>query len=99
LGYPTPGQPNTYQPKAGGGFNVFSTGGCVGCHGVAQTQGGDFSFLIAKGTGNATSPDPLVAYPGGPILPQNATGIKDGAGNVIVFPITKQPSTGGPPAN
>jgi hypothetical protein len=104
LGYPTPdGTRNTYQPKAGGGFNTFSTGGCLGCHGVAQTQGGDFSFLIAKGTSNAESPDPIVPYPppppSGPVLPQNATGIKDGAGNVIVLPITNQPSTGGPPSN
>jgi hypothetical protein len=96
-GYPTPGTPNTYQPKEGGGFTPFSMGGCMGCHGVAQTMGGDFSFLIAKGTGNAVSPDPLVPYPGGPVLPQNATDIKDSTGTVIVFPITKQPSTGGPP--
>jgi hypothetical protein len=98
-GYPTPGTPNTYQPKAGGGFTPLSMGGCMGCHGVAQTLGGDFSFLIQKGTGNATSPDPVVPYPGGAVLPQNATGIKDSVGNVIVFPITPQPPTGGPPSN
>lgn len=99
IGYPIPGMPNTYQPKAGGGFTAFSMGGCMGCHGVAQTGGGDFSFLILKGTGNASSPDYIIPYPGGPVLPQNATGIKDSTGTVIVFPITKQPSTGGPPAN
>ena len=97
-GYPMPGAINTFQPKAGGGFNKFSTGGCLGCHGVAQTAGGDFSFLIQKGTGNALRPDPIMPYPGGPVLPQNATGITDSAGNVIVFPITTQPPTGGPPS-
>jgi hypothetical protein len=97
-GYPTPGTPNVYQPKAGSGFNAFSSGGCLGCHGVAQTGGGDFSFLILKGTGNASLPDPLTPYPGGPVLPQNATGIRDSAGTVIVFPITKQPPNGGPPS-
>lgn len=107
-GYPTPGTTNVYQPKAEGGFTPFSMGGCMGCHGVAQVGGGDFSFLIFKGTGNAVSPDFIAPYPGGPdpvpptpgpVLPQNATGIKDSTGTVIVLPITKQPPNGGPPSN
>jgi hypothetical protein len=38
--------------KVGGGseqHNKYSMGGCMGCHGAAQGEGGDFSFLLSTG--------------------------------------------------
>lgn len=29
--------------------NKYSMGGCMGCHGAAQSEGGDFSFLLSTG--------------------------------------------------
>jgi hypothetical protein len=29
--------------------NAYSMGGCMGCHGAAQGEGGDFSFLVSTG--------------------------------------------------
>lgn len=31
--------------------NAYSMGGCMGCHGAAQGEGGDFSFLVSTGQG------------------------------------------------
>jgi hypothetical protein len=38
--------------KVGGGseqYKKYSMGGCMGCHGAAQGEGGDFSFLLSTG--------------------------------------------------
>lgn len=37
---------NTYIYN-GGTWTVYNMGGCMGCHGVAETNGGDFSFTLA----------------------------------------------------
>jgi len=47
---------NVQDPKQGN--DVFAVGGCMGCHGVAQTRNGlDFSFLFFGVDGIGFSPD------------------------------------------
>jgi hypothetical protein len=47
---------NVQDPKQDG--EVFAQGGCMGCHGVAQTRNGfDFSFLFFGADGIGFSPD------------------------------------------
>lgn len=35
------------------GGRVFNMGGCMGCHGIAQANGSDFSFVLLLGQGGA----------------------------------------------
>jgi hypothetical protein len=49
---------NVQDPKQDN--QVFSAGGCMGCHGVAQTRSGlDFSFLLFGADGIGFSPDTI----------------------------------------
>lgn len=38
------------------GGKAYNMGGCMGCHGNAQVQGGDFSFLLVGGPVNSPEP-------------------------------------------
>lgn len=38
---------NTFVYEGGGNWTAYNMGGCMGCHGVAQLSGGDFSFILA----------------------------------------------------
>lgn len=38
---------NTFTYAGGGTWKLNNMGGCMGCHGVAQLGGGDFSFVLA----------------------------------------------------
>ncbi|HXU29120.1 MAG TPA: hypothetical protein VN851_00965, partial [Thermoanaerobaculia bacterium] len=56
------GVPKNYQffgptsPNMLSGGNPILMGGCMGCHGVAQSQGFAFSFVLQDGS-HGTKPD------------------------------------------
>ena len=57
FGSPFNGQPNVFY-----NHNLYSVGGCQGCHGGgAQHSGADFSFIVG---GHTTAPDPVIGKPG-----------------------------------
>lgn len=59
----SPGSPNmSYQGKA------VNMGGCMGCHGVAQTQGFAFSFVLQDGD-KGTVPDTATSIAIPPVQP------------------------------
>lgn len=47
--YPVPTIRNKLNVKDKASGNTYSMGGCMGCHGAAQGEGGDFSFLLSTG--------------------------------------------------
>jgi hypothetical protein len=56
-------------PPSGNQFQTYVMGGCMGCHGVAQTGGSDFSFTLGGGP---------VAMPEYPVV--NANGLDTAKG-------------------
>ena len=57
----------------GSKYVTYTAGGCLGCHGSqGQFPGGDFSVIAV--TGNSFSPEPILPYPGGPVVAQNPAG-------------------------
>lgn len=50
---PVPNQRNKFNVNdiLSTGTTQYSMGGCMGCHGAAQGEGGDFSFLVSTGQG------------------------------------------------
>lgn len=94
---PIPGMVNTYQPtmpSPSTTYDKFVTGGCMGCHGFgAQSMGYDFSFLL-QGAGGLSIPDGITLFPSGELpTPQNASGIKNSGGDVVINPVQPQPLT------
>ena len=53
-GCPAAGNGPIHNVYTGG--TAYNMGGCMGCHGNAQVQGGDFSFLLIGGPVNAPEP-------------------------------------------
>jgi hypothetical protein len=56
--YPVPNIRNKFNVKDQASSNTYSMGGCMGCHGAAQGEGGDFSFLLSTGQ-NGFMVDPI----------------------------------------
>ena len=74
-GLPVP-TPDVYQPDGSGGYTTFIAGGCLGCHGVAQTNGADFSFTLSNAPNRRPDPaDPLPALTPQPQDCSNIVGI------------------------
>ena len=95
---PEPGVVNVYQPtmpSPSTTYTPFVTGGCMGCHGFgAQKAGFDFSFLL-QDAASLTFPEGITPFPSSelPSTPQNASGIKNTSGMVVINPVTPQPLT------
>ena len=44
---------NVGNSRRNRGGRVFNMGGCMGCHGISQANGTDFSFVLLFGQGGA----------------------------------------------